>query len=55
MNKKKTKKKARRKLTPPEKIRKQLDKLEALHQKEEIIVDNINDIIDDNNLGDESY
>ena len=55
MNKKKTKKKARKKLTPLEKIRKELDKLEALHQKEEIIVDNINDIIDDNNLGDESY
>ena len=55
MNKKKTKKKARKKLTPQEKIRKELDKLEALHQKEEIIVDNINDIIDDNNLGDESY
>jgi hypothetical protein len=54
---KKTKKKARKKLTPLEKIRKELDKLEALHEKENDIVERINDIIDeeDNNWDDVSY
>ena len=47
MAKKKTKKKARKKLTPLEKIRKELDKLEALHDKEEAIVENITEIIDE--------
>jgi len=57
MAKKKTKKKARKKLTPLEKIRKELDKLEALHDKENDIVERINDIIDeeDNNWDDVSY
>jgi len=41
------KKKARKKLSPLDKIRKELDKLEALHAKEEAIVESINDIIDD--------
>ena len=47
MVKKKAKKKARKKLTPLEKIRKELDKLEALHAKEEAIVEKITDIIDE--------
>ena len=41
------KKKSRKKLTPLQKIRKELGKLEALHAKEEAIVENITDIIDD--------
>ena len=51
------KKKARKKLTPLEKIRKELDKLEALHDKENDIVERINDIIDeeDNDWDDVSY
>jgi hypothetical protein len=54
---KKAKKKARKKLTPLEKIRKELDKLEALHEKENDIVERINDIIDeeDNDWDDVSY
>ena len=54
---KKAKKKARKRLTPLEKIRKELDKLEALHEKENDIVERINDIIDeeDNDWNDESY
>ena len=57
MVKKKAKKKARKKLTPLEKIRKELDKLEALHEKENDIVEKITDIIDeeDNDWGDVSY
>ena len=47
MGPKKKKKKARKKLTPLDKIKKQLDKLEALHAKEEAIVENINEIIDE--------
>ena len=41
------KKKARKKLTPLEKIRKELGKLEALHAKEEAIVERIEEIIDE--------
>ena len=48
MVKKKAKKKARKKLSPLEKIRKELDKLEALHEKENDIVEKITDIIDEN-------
>jgi hypothetical protein len=33
--------------SPLDKIKKQLDKLEALHGKEEAIIDNINEIIED--------
>ena len=53
----KKKKKARKKLTPLEKIRKELDKLEALHEKENDIVEKITDIIDeeDNDWNDVSY
>ena len=47
MVKKKTKKRARKQLTPLEKIRRELDKLEKLHDKENDIVENINEIIDD--------
>jgi GTPase involved in cell partitioning and DNA repair len=57
MVKKKAKKKAKKKLTPLEKIKKELGKLEALHDKENVIVENINDIIDeeDNDWDDVSY
>ena len=33
--------------SPLDKIKKQLDKLEALHVKEEAIIENINEIIED--------
>jgi hypothetical protein len=46
MVKKKAKKKTKKK-SPLDKIKKELDKLEALHAKEEAIVDNINEIIED--------
>ena len=46
MTKKKAKAK-KKKLTPLDKIRKQLDKLEALHEKENAIVESITDIIDE--------
>jgi GTPase involved in cell partitioning and DNA repair len=55
MVKKKTKKKARKKLTPLEKIKKELDKLEALHAKEEAIVENITDIIDEEQHDEDDY
>tara|TARA_Y100001951_G_scaffold24490_1_gene18891 strand:- start:711 stop:890 length:180 start_codon:yes stop_codon:yes gene_type:complete len=47
MAKKKAKKREKKKLTPLEKIRKELDKLEALHEKENDIVEKITDIIDE--------
>ncbi|MEE1550679.1 MAG: hypothetical protein V1244_03535 [Nitrospinaceae bacterium] len=53
MGKTEKKKKARKKLSPLDKIRKELDKLAALHAKEEAIVESINDIIDDEKLKDE--
>ena len=56
MGPKAKKKKARKKLTPLEKIKKELDKLEKLHEKEEAIIENITDIIDeDNDWDDVSY
>ena len=55
IKKRKLKKKAKK--TPLEKIRKELDKLEALHEKENDIVLKITDIIDeeDNDWDDVSY
>jgi hypothetical protein len=53
MKPKEKKKKARKKLSPLDKIRKELDKLAALHAKEEAIVESINDIIDDEKFKDE--
>jgi hypothetical protein len=47
MVKKKTKKKARKRLTPLQKIRKELGNLEALHAKEEAIVEKITEIIEE--------
>ena len=55
MAKKKTKKKARKRLTPLEKIRKELDKLEALHDKENDVVEKIEEIIDDAQADEEDY
>jgi len=52
MVKKKAKAK-KKKLSPLDKIRKELDKLEALHAKEEAIVESINDIIDEEKFKDE--
>ena len=54
---KKTKKKAktRKKLTPLQKIKKELTKLEALHAKEEAIVERINEIIEDEEFEDAGY
>ena len=49
MVKKKAKAK-KKKLSPLDKIRKELAKLEALHEKENDIVENINDIIDDEQI-----
>ena len=48
-----TKKKAKKKLSPLDKIRKELDKLESLHEKENAIVEKINDIIDEEKFNDE--
>jgi len=47
MAKTKKKVKVRKRLTPLEKIRKELDKLEALHEKEEAIIEKVTDIIDE--------
>ena len=44
---KKKKAKSRKKLTPLEKIQKELNKLEALHEKENDLVEKITDIIDE--------
>ena len=50
MTKKKAKKRARKKISPMEKIRKELDKLEALHEKESDVVEKITDILDEDEL-----
>ena len=39
--------KKKKKLTPLERIRKEIDKLESLHEKENDIVEKITDIIDE--------
>jgi len=49
------KKKARKKLSPLEKIKKELGKLEALHAKEEAIVEKIEEIIDDEEFEDAGH
>ena len=41
------KKKSKKRLTPLQQIRKELDKLEALHAKEEAIVEKIDEIIEE--------
>ena len=43
----KKKAKAKKKVSPLDKIRKELDKLEKLHEKENDIVERITEIIDD--------
>ena len=55
MKPKEKKKKARKHLTPLDKIKKQLDKLEALHEKENAIVENITDIIEEAQYDEENY
>ena len=52
---KKKKAKTRKRLTPLEKIRKELDKLEALHAKEEAIVERIDEIIEDEEFEDAGF
>ena len=49
------KKKAKKRLTPLQKIRKELGKLEALHEKENAIVEKIEEIIDDAQADEEDY
>ena len=51
----KAKKKARKRLTPLQKIRKELGKLEALHEKENAIVEKIDEIIEEAAEDDENY
>jgi GTPase involved in cell partitioning and DNA repair len=51
----KAKKKARKRLTPLQKIRKELGKLEALHEKENAIVEKIDEIIEEAEEDDENY
>tara|TARA_R100001086_G_scaffold107443_1_gene54186 strand:- start:102 stop:275 length:174 start_codon:yes stop_codon:yes gene_type:complete len=46
------KKKAKKKKSPLDKIKKELDKLEKLHAKEEAIIENITDIIDEEDSSD---
>jgi len=53
MTKKKAKKRARKKMSPMEKIRKELDKLEVLHEKENDVVEKITDILDEDELNEE--
>ena len=55
MVKKKTKKRARKRLTPLEKIRKELDKLEALHEKENAVVEKINEIVEEAQEDEDNY
>ena len=52
---KKKKAKARKRLTPLQQIRKELDKLEALHAKEEAIVEKITEIIDEEENKDDDF
>ena len=47
MGPKARKKKAKKRLTPLQQIRKELDKLGALHAKEEAIVEKIEEIMDE--------
>ena len=49
------KKKARKRLTPLQQIRKELDKLGALHEKEEAIVEKIEEIIDEEENKEEDF
>jgi len=51
----KPKKRSKKKLTPLEKIRKELEKLEALHDKENDIVERITDIIDEEEEEDDDW
>ena len=46
----KVKKKAKKRLTPLQKIRKELDKLEKLHEKENDVVEKIDEIIEEAEL-----
>ena len=41
------KKKAKKRLTPLQQIKKELDKLEALHEKENAVVEKIEEIIEE--------
>ena len=49
------KRKAKKKQSPLDKIKKELGKLEALHEKENDIVEKITEIIDDGEFEDAGY
>jgi uncharacterized coiled-coil DUF342 family protein len=55
VKKAKKKAKARKRLTPLEKIKKELAKLEALHDKENAIVEKMDEIIEEAQEDDEGY
>ena len=55
VKKAKKKAKARKRLTPLEKIQKELSKLEALHDKENAVVENITEIIDEAQEDEDNY
>ena len=50
---KKVKKKAKKKIGPLDKIKKEIENLEKLHEKEDEIVERINDIIDEDSFKDD--
>ena len=52
---KKKKAKSRKRLTPLEKIQKELNKLEALHEKENAVVEKITEIIDEAQEDEDNY
>ena len=51
----KKKAKSRKRLTPLEKIQKELNKLEALHEKENAVVEKITEIIDEAQEDEDNY
>ena len=51
-NHKRNKKMAKKKKTLAEKIQKELDKLETLHEKEEAIMERIRDLVDNDDTDD---
>ena len=55
VKKAKKKAKARKRLTPLEKIQKELAKLEALHDKENAVVEKINEIIEEAQEDENNY
>ena len=50
---KKAKKKAKKKIGPLDKIKKEIENLEKLHEKEDAIVEKISDILDEESFKDD--